>query len=203
MNITTKFDVGDTVYLGRAEWTETRIPCKRCAGSGWWTVVAHSGEFGHWQVTCQVCKDYRDYGNSKGRGTVKRGGRNPVTRELTIGSVRVDTHKGEVEYMCEETGVGSGQIWHEKELFSTHHAALTHAESCVKEQQTEATAEDEKRDERNAVDEMHHCTRPYRVRTVKVNGKWSAWIEDVLHVRGYATESKAIRELAEQLAPKV
>jgi len=50
----------------------------------------------------------------------------PSVSKLTIGSVRVDTsdERG-TSYMCIETGVGSGSIYYESDLFSTHDEAMT------------------------------------------------------------------------------
>jgi hypothetical protein len=43
---------------------------------------------------------------------------------LTVGQVRVVVGYGaEVTYMCEETGVGSGQVWHEGRLYPSYTAA--------------------------------------------------------------------------------
>ncbi len=52
-------------------------------------------------------------------------------RELTIGQVRVVVGYGaQVTYMCEETGVGSGQVWHEEKLYPSY----TEAEASAREQ---------------------------------------------------------------------
>ncbi len=46
--------------------------------------------------------------------------------KLTIGSVRIDTNDQEhpVSYMCRETGVGSGSVYYEGDLFPTHDEAM-------------------------------------------------------------------------------
>jgi len=60
----------------------------------------------------------------------------PSVEVLTIGSVRVDTHDIEhpVSYMCRETGVGSGQIHCEADLFHTREEAQAAAEAKAKAQ---------------------------------------------------------------------
>ncbi len=54
-------------------------------------------------------------------------------RTLTIGSVRIDTaardYSEPVEYMCVETGIGSGSVYRESHLFETESAALVAAEA--------------------------------------------------------------------------
>jgi enhancing lycopene biosynthesis protein 2 len=44
--------------------------------------------------------------------------------QLTIGSVRIDTnHESPIEYMCVETGVGSGSVWDERQLYASREEA--------------------------------------------------------------------------------
>jgi hypothetical protein len=198
VRIETKFSVGDIVFHGRAGWVGERVECPACKGSGWWTVVAHSGERGQWQATCQVCRDYREWGNVRGRGPVKRGERHPTVTRLTIGSVRVD--RG-VEYMCRETGVGSGSVYREEDLFDTKSDARAHAERAVLSETPEALRKDLEREERLMVSEMHHCQRPTRVETRKRGPRdWSAFIQGEVEVTRHSTEKNALKALAEKLA---
>lgn len=54
-----------------------------------------------------------------------------VGRQLTIGQLRLefDPDKLEEQYMCRETGVGSGNVYYAQRLFPTREAA---SEECVK-----------------------------------------------------------------------
>jgi len=207
MIIDTKFNVGDKVFLGRAEWTTEMVECPSCKGSGYWNVVGHGGEFGTWQVSCQVCKDYQNWSDTaRGRGQVKRSGRSAVVTLLTVGSIQLDTNREEeTRYMCVETGVGTGTCWSEKDLFHTREEAQAHAEAEVLLHLPEAVRKDLEQEARKATSEMHHCTRPKRIRTFKREGpmNWCAMIQDVTEVTGYSTEKKAIQALAERLAEKL
>jgi len=61
------------------------------------------------------------------RGSIRRIAPRPEVRSLTIGSVRVDTAAKESErisYMCEETGIGSGAIFYEHDLFLEYEVAV-------------------------------------------------------------------------------
>lgn len=51
---------------------------------------------------------------------------------LTIGSIRIDTgdNRG-VEYMCVETGVGSGSVWKESDLYESVEVAQRVADSLA------------------------------------------------------------------------
>jgi hypothetical protein len=43
-----------------------------------------------------------------------------VIQQLTVGQVRIQAgYEPETRYMCEETGVGSGTVWREENLFLT------------------------------------------------------------------------------------
>jgi hypothetical protein len=54
----------------------------------------------------------------------------PAVGSLTIGSVRVDTNdERQNSYMCQETGVGSGSIYYEGDLFHTRDEAMVAAEA--------------------------------------------------------------------------
>lgn len=107
MIIDTKFNVGDNVYLGRAEWTSEMVECPSCKGTGYWNVVGHAGT---WQASCQVCKDYSNWSDTaRGKGQVKRSGRRAMVTPLTVGSIQLDTNREEeTRYMCVETGIGTG-----------------------------------------------------------------------------------------------
>lgn len=117
-----KFNIDDVVWYARVIWTETRVPCPDCLGQKEWTVTTPAGEsFQHMCMTCS--QGY--YSN----GLVSEYGDKPDVRPMTIGSVRLDTAEAEdpVKYMCRETGVGSGSIYPERQLFALEDAATTWA----------------------------------------------------------------------------
>lgn len=206
MNIETKYSVDDAVYVGRAEWGSEPIPCPDCKGTGKWTVVANSGPSGFWETTCQTCRDWGNY-SGYGTGKVKQSTRIAITEYRTIGSIQVDTNGDVVRYMCVETGVGSGSIYYEKDLFPTREEALAHAETLVAEQLPEARNKDEAHRDRMRTEEVHHCTRRDSATdklTVhaeqRSKGCWDAWIPGVASVGPYKSQLKAVSALAIEIA---
>jgi hypothetical protein len=120
MKIEPKFSVGDQVFHPEVVHETVQVTCPDCLGEKSWTAHTPSGE--EIPISCPTCK----YGYEV-RGTI---GSYEVTGRvvsLTVGSVRYDSHAGpemQWSYMCEETGVGSGQVYYETKLFvSTEEAA--------------------------------------------------------------------------------
>lgn len=121
--IETKYSVGDVAYLASTTTERKQHPCPDCKGTRKWTATSPAGE--EYAIPCPRCsKLYRgmdelslDYSASV-----------PIVRRLTIGSVRTDSHRSgndaPVTYMCQETGVGSGNIWNEGDLFPSEAEAL-------------------------------------------------------------------------------
>lgn len=119
--ITTKFSIGDTVYHA---WTTTerkRHPCPDCLDSRKWEAKSPAGR--EYQFDCPRCSGQfqsdRDISIDYSVFT-------PSVHCLTIG--QVEAHAGGSEaknrYMCHETGVGSGTVYYEQDLFSTEAEAL-------------------------------------------------------------------------------
>jgi len=96
------------------------VQCPDCLGTKEWRVLLPSGE--EFQHDCRTCS--RGY-YSEGR--VAEYGDRGIVVERTIGSIRVDTadENRPVSYMCCETGVGSGTVYDEKNLFLTKQEADT------------------------------------------------------------------------------
>lgn len=119
MQLTTKYGVGDVVYRKVKAYNDFRhVSCDLCSATG---QVAISGASGR-KAECPDC-----------RGLGKRGVDFPVpmrAEALTIGQVRVvtegktDRAAKEVSYMCKETGIGSGTLHKEEDLFLTAEEAL-------------------------------------------------------------------------------
>jgi len=107
--LTTKFNVGDSVYFAVAECERKLIQCPDCLGTAKWTATLPTGE--EEGIECPTCKS--GYFSTGTIGDYQVQG---VVRNLTIGQVGYDTDGP--RYMCEETGVGSGHIYHEHELFA-------------------------------------------------------------------------------------
>jgi hypothetical protein len=114
--ITTKFSIGDTVYHA---WTTTerkQHPCPDCLGSRKWEAKSPAGRV--YQFACPRCgSDYQSERDLCLHYSVF----SPAVHCLTIG--QVEAHAGGSEaknkYMCHETGIGSGTVYYEQDLFAT------------------------------------------------------------------------------------
>lgn len=129
--IETKFSIGDVVYKAWTTTVSKQHPCPDCKGSRKWKAVSPAG--GEYEFPCPRCAarfmsnrdlslDYSEFA--------------PSVHKLTIGSVRVDTSSQDrpVEYMCRETGIGSGTIHDQADLFPTEEEAMRAAELKAKAQ---------------------------------------------------------------------
>ena len=113
MKVESKFSIGDVVYRPVALSTTVEEPCPDCLGMRSWIAKLPSGE--EFPIECPVCR----FGYES-RGTVKVSTSRGEVQRMTIGSVRIDTAADpdrRVEYMCRETGIGSGSVWQEPDLY--------------------------------------------------------------------------------------
>jgi hypothetical protein len=112
MNITTKFSLGDTVVpIGRRIETISD-PCPTCEGTGMLALVKGGS------VPCTVKECW--YGRINRQQTHPWAVRADLTS--TVGIVRGEHEAAsppEVRYMIFSTGVGSGTVWKEEDLFAT------------------------------------------------------------------------------------
>lgn len=118
-----KFAKGQKVWFSSTAVERKRHPCPDCLGSGKWSATSPAGTGYTFPCPrCQVhyvsnnalCLDYSEH--------------EPTAELRTIGSIRINTEdKNPVTYMCHETGVGSGSVYAECELFETENAALEDA----------------------------------------------------------------------------
>lgn len=130
MILTSKYDLNQKVYkIWRL--TETiGTPCGVCSGTGRLALV-NGGS-----VPCTHAYKSPHCDNGKVRTELVH--RWAVTAILTIGQVRAqatvprgclsDDDNG-VRYMCYETGVGSGTVHNERDLFATRDEALAECEA--------------------------------------------------------------------------
>lgn len=126
MLIESKYSIGQTVYKGEHQIVVDSVICEICDGVGRVALI-YKGE--PLEAQCSKCK---------GRGSLEEG-RSILTsvRTLTIGSVRYDSYLDEwhkkaghchFTYMTEQTGVGSGNVFQEKDLYLTEKEAIEQAE---------------------------------------------------------------------------
>ena len=106
---------------GQKVWARVETPnnvkrqCKFCLGNVKFDIATPGGYLA--TITCPGCHGYDEW------ETV---GAKVWAKPLTIGAVTISTvpHRIGVEYMCVETGVGSGTCWPEGVLFATEKEAL-------------------------------------------------------------------------------
>lgn len=123
--IETKFGIGDVVWHASIATVRKQHPCPDCLGSREW--VAKSPAGGEFKVPCPRCTaSYQgnqdlNLNYSQWTGSARR---------LTIGLIRAHAGPdGQHEYMCRETGIGSGSLYRESTLFATEAEALASAEA--------------------------------------------------------------------------
>lgn len=123
-SLQTKFAIGDVVYHASIFQTTKQHPCPDCKGERKWKAISPVGS--EYEFSCPRCTTSFQ---SNSDLSLRYQAFAPVVDKLTIGSIRVDTSddRGN-QYMCAETGVGSGSIYYERDFFSTHEEAMTVAQ---------------------------------------------------------------------------
>lgn len=129
-SIETKFALGDRVYHASTHLTTKQHPCPDCKGSQKWKAISPAGA--EYDFSCPRCSASFQ---SNSDLSLRYQAFAPAVATLTIGSIRVDTadERGH-SYMCVETGVGSGSVYYERDMFSTHEEAMTVAQLKAAEQ---------------------------------------------------------------------
>lgn len=112
MNIITKFSLGDRVYWINRERKHSWEKCEHCEDGFLRTKKGNS-------VKCSFCSyDENHYGYiyTHTKEAYRISQHYPI---LTIGQVRceISKDKKEVSYMCNESGVGTGSAFYQKDLF--------------------------------------------------------------------------------------
>lgn len=139
-----KFKIGDTVYSAGTKWGGEFQICPDCKGSGKWQVTTPANE--SFPISCATCRCGYEQ-----RGKIEIWDYSAHVQKLTIGSVRMDTAQDPedvFEYMCVETGIGSGQLYRESRLFSNRETANGAAEIEAFDQSAAKKKQDEKKWER-------------------------------------------------------
>lgn len=145
MNITSKYNLGDKVYSGMCSWSSVPKTCEHCKGVGLVTVTTALESY---EVPCPYCE--QDVWGSKAKGYTQEWSYRVYVQSLTIGEVRVEISntKHEVDYMCYETGIGSGTLHDEKNLYPTYEEAQAHGETQAKLAQIQRDEEAKKQAKR-------------------------------------------------------
>jgi hypothetical protein len=126
--ITTKYSIGDKVFHAGTTTERKKHPCPDCKGERKWTAKSPAGA--DYTFDCPRCS--ASY-NSDTDLTLDYTASVPTVRELTIGSVQFNSAGGSwdsgARYMCRETGVGSGSVYSESDLFPSEEDALEAAQT--------------------------------------------------------------------------
>jgi len=118
--IKTKYSIGDVVWHASTHTERKSHPCPDCKGSNIWTAFSPAGS--EYTLACPRCS--ASYISDRDI-SLEYSSFEPTARKLTIGSIRFDSHSDTTnEYMCVETGVGSGNVYKETSLFGTEQEAL-------------------------------------------------------------------------------
>jgi hypothetical protein len=125
--ITTKYSVGDAVFHAWVTTERKQHPCPDCMGARKWTAKSPAGS--EYTFACPRCAASF---NSDRDLTLDYSAYVSATRKLTVGSVQYnsapDSHDHGARYMCRETGVGSGSVYNENDLFQTEEEAMAAAQ---------------------------------------------------------------------------
>ncbi|MFA7308310.1 MAG: hypothetical protein WC026_16755 [Hyphomicrobium sp.] len=123
--IETKFSIGDVVYYASTTTERKQHPCPDCLGTKKWKAISPAGS--EYEFRCPRCGSmyHSSHDLSLDYATFV-----PTASRLTIGSVRTDS-ADKTQYMCIETGVGSGTLYDEIRLFSTENEAIVAAQALA------------------------------------------------------------------------
>lgn len=116
--IKTKYNLKQVVYKAYCENKAYHVKCEDCDGTGFWQVTGKDVKVG-----CQICNKDERYWNTPGK--IERHKYFPRVQKLTIGQIQATVgHYPQIRYMCKETGLGSGTLWHEKSLTDSEEIAI-------------------------------------------------------------------------------
>jgi hypothetical protein len=166
---TPKYSIGQTVFSASIRKVREDLPCPDCLGSREWTARSPAGT--EIKTACPRCSVR--FGSTDSELSLERWVYTPLVSRLTVGSVRIDTNdlKHPVEYMCVETGVGSGQVHHEERLFADQAGATEYATFLA----NDGNAAQPKRADQILQDRCIPLDIPSASRLVFKNGVYASW----------------------------
>lgn len=171
---TPKYRIGQSVFHASETSVRERMACPDCLGTKLWKVTTPSG--GELETECMRCNGQLKRNNIPSLDVTTW---KPVVTRLTIGSVRIDTnespehgwHREPVSYMCRETGVGSGTIYYESQIFQTEDEAQKAAEAKA----AARTAEDRARPQRVEQIRVSYLNLKDAALEQFRSGLWNSW----------------------------
>lgn len=125
--ITTKYSIGDIVFFASTTVVQKQHPCPDCLGSRHWKATSPAGQ--DYDIACPRCSARY---SSNDDLSLTYSASTPTVRRLTVGSVQYNSEKSGwdagARYMCVETGVGSGSVYGENDLYPSEEEAQRQAE---------------------------------------------------------------------------
>lgn len=126
MDITTKFQLDQEVWAISHDYASRIVFCETCKREG---VVTIGSE----QFTCPKCHGTSKHPQHVGQRWFISEHKNAIGRIQTTHFshhyITEDREEDRITYMIQATGVGSGQIWKERDLFASEAEAL---EECAR-----------------------------------------------------------------------
>jgi hypothetical protein len=134
--ITSKFDLGDEVWIIQRSNVPTWVPCAFCGATG--QITGANGQ----ADKCPKCYDRKGktvyepeaswhlLDNFTGCYSIDQVPQTRPSLPFIIGQIKAEITAqrngvdSEFNYMCNETGVGSGTLWPEREMFATKIEAI-------------------------------------------------------------------------------
>lgn len=133
---TPKYKKGDVVYYIEKTTIEHRPPCPDCQGTKLWAVKTPAGE--EFNVSCPRC------GGGYGVPPLRYWEPSFTIIPRTIGLIKInDWSDTPVSYMCTESGIGSGSVYYEKDLFADKDVARDVGNIWLEEAKIEYAAKKE------------------------------------------------------------
>lgn len=116
-----KFNIGDAVFLAHSHMEQKKLPCPDCLGTNHWAAKSPAGT--EYSFACPRCNSRY---SSQDNLSLFYSSFEPAATNLTIGSIQFNSEneRSKYQYMCVETGVGSGSVYHEADIFKDREAAL-------------------------------------------------------------------------------
>lgn len=127
--LTTKYDVGQTVWYASTQSGSRRLPCPDCHGTKRWQAISPAGR--GYLFDCPRCS--RSYQSDRNL-SLDVYDHKPYVHSVTIEQIGWDTHGGtpQATYMPWKSP-GGGSVYRESDLFETEEAALAVAEAKAAE----------------------------------------------------------------------
>ena len=113
MNIKSKFNLDDKVFIIQRRGENKLLSCPTCKGKGKVT-INNTNE----TITCPSC-----YGSGIERKWIPEEWKIAYESKIGIIYVEKNRNKNKITYMVDATGIGTGTLWSEENVFATKEEA--------------------------------------------------------------------------------